>query len=182
MKKTLVLCITALLMAGCGTLNAFRSLKPDFQDLPEEALRAAAAQIERAVAEGKRDLVLEDKDGLKLNTPEIVQAVRTRAVRAELTGKLLDTGFAIEQANGRIAILRSSAYKQATTRQERDRNALLVMNENSNRWAIYEGIIESSGLAPKSLAAIERVFFDARKDCMRSGQKFESDSGETQTK
>jgi len=170
------------LLAGCGTLHVFRSLKGGTVQLPEDALKTAAREIEKAVARGQRDMKIEDRDGVTLNSPEIMQALRTRALRYELVSKLLDSGFACERANGRIGILRSSAYKKATTSQDRDRNALLVMNENQNRWTLYEGLLELNHWPSKALPAIERIFSEARKEEMKPGQKFENEAGAPQAK
>lgn len=182
MKRLIFVSLAFLLISGCSTLNAFRSLKPNYAALPEKALREAAQQIERDVAKGNRDLSLKDQEGLKLNTPEIAQAVRTRAARAVLVSKLLDSGFAWERKNGLISVLRSSAYKKATTAQERDTNALLVMNENQNRWTLFEGIVRENKLSSDALSGIQRIFFEARKSVMAPAQKFEDEEGKAAAK
>lgn len=182
MKKTLSVLLMATLLAGCGTLNVLRSLKGGTVPLPEDALKTAAGEIEKAVASGHRDLKIEDRDGVVLDSPEMIQALRTRALRHELVSKLLDSGFAWERANGRLSVLRSSAYKKATTSQDRDRNALLVMNENQNRWTLYEGLIELNHWPSKALPVIERIFAEANRDAMKPGQKFENEAGAPQVK
>ena len=96
--------------------------------------------------------------------------------------KLLSSGFALEQKDGLIAILRSRDYKKATTSDDRDRNALVVMSENANRWSIYEGIVKFSNLSPKSLSAVQDAFFRARVELMESGQKYQDDEGKTVVK
>lgn len=177
MKTTLSVLLMAILLAGCSTFNFLRPLKGGTVPLPEDALKTAAVEIEKAVASGQRDMKIEDRDGAIVNSPEIIQALRTRALRHELVSKLLDSGFAWERANGRLSILRSSAYKKATTSQDRDRNALLVMNENQNRWTLYEGLLELNHWPSKALPVIERVFAEAVRDTMKPGQKFENEAG-----
>ncbi len=54
----------------------------------------------------------------------------------------------------------------------------MVNGENRNRWAIYEGILDANELPQSGLAAIEQIFFDARKALMTSGQKYEDENGE----
>ena len=104
--------------------------------------------------------------------------MRRRAARSELLSTLLDSGFAWEKRNGHVYILSDREYKKATTRRERDRDALLLSGESGDRWALYEGIQDASNLSPKSLTAIQRIFFEARIQCMEEGQQYEDESGE----
>jgi hypothetical protein len=187
MKKTYILAVVALMAAvslacGCSTISSFTRVAPDYSSLPAEALKAAAVEIEKAVKEGNRELALANRDGLTLDSPEITQAVRTRAARAELIGKLLSSGFGLEQENGLISVLRSHEYKKATTSDERDRNALLVMSENANRWSMYEGIVKQSNLSPRALSAVQDAFYRARVELLDSGQKYVDDAGKTVAK
>jgi len=172
--------LLALLMAlGCSTVvRPFVHIKPDYSEVPEDALREAALEIEKAVQAGKRDAQIADRAGLVLDAESIRQAIRTRAARAELLNEFLDTGHVYEGNRGLVVILRTKAYKEATTRRQRDRNALLVMGENNNRWAIYEGLIKAGDLSPKSLSAIQDAFRQARAQCMKTGQKYEEAAGE----
>ena len=171
--------LLALLMAfGCSTVvRPFVHLKPDYSELPADALREVALEIEKAVQAGDRDAQIADRAGLVLGDDAIRQGIRTRAARAELLNEFLDTGHVYEGNRGLVVILRTKAYKEATTRRQRDRNALLVMGENSNRWAIYEGLIKASALSPKSLSAIQDAFHQARVQCMKTGQKYEDATG-----
>jgi len=172
--------LLALLMAlGCSTVvRPFVHLKPDYSELPADALREVALEIEKAVQAGDRDPEIADRAGLVLGGDAIRQAIRTRAARAELLNEFLDAGHAYEGNRGLVVILRTKAYKKATTRHQRDRNALLVMGENNNRWAIYEGLIKASALSPKSLSAIQDAFHQTRVQCMKAGQKYEDATGE----
>ncbi len=188
MKKTQI-CAAAVtlamsaLLCGCAAISStFGHAKPNYSTVPADALKKAAQTIERAVKDGNRDLVLADQDILKFSAPEIVQAIRTRAARAQLVTKLLSTGFAVEHKDGLIDILRGRDYKKATTSDERDRNALLVMSENANRWSIYEGVVKFSKLPPRSLSAVQDAFFQARVELLVSGQKYQDDAGKTVVK
>jgi hypothetical protein len=188
MKNTYIGAVVVLLavsglICGCGTIPlSFGHTAPDYSRVPADALKTAAADIEKAVKDGNRELVLTNHDGLTLNTPGIGQAVRTRAARAQLVAKLLSTGFAVEQKDGLVSVLRSREYKKATTSDERDRNALLVMSENANRWSIYEGIVKSSNLPSKYLGTVQDAFFRARVELLASGQKYQDDAGKTVVK
>ncbi len=182
-SAAVVLLAVITLLCGCATISSsFGRMAPDYSSVPSDGLKKAAQDIEKAVKEGNRELVLVNHDGLTLDKPEIGQAVRTRAARAQLVEKLLSTGFAIEQKDGLISVLRSREYKKATTSDERDRNALLVMSENANRWSIYEGLVKLSNLPPKSLSAVQDAFYRARVELLASGQKYQDDAGKTAVK
>ncbi len=174
MKKAVVIFVAAVVLAGCSTTNAFISMKPDYSALPADDLKTLAASIEAIVAEGKEEFTLEAVGGIIVDTPEIHQAVRTRAIRHPLVSEFLDGGFGIEESNGLIAVQRSGAYKKATTSLQRDREALVVMSENKNRWTIYEGLLKANNWPPASLSAIQETFFQARVPLLKTGQQHES--------
>lgn len=176
MSKAVLLLAAAAILAGCSTTNAFISLKPDYTALPAAELKSVASAIEAIVAEGQEEFALDQAGGIVVDTPEIRQAVRTRAIRHALVSEFLDGGFGIEQRNGLLAVQRSSAYKKATNSGQRDREALVVMSENNNRWTIYEGILEANNWPPASLSAIQETFFEARVPLMKTGQQHESDT------
>ena len=166
-------------LLSCQTIKGtFTSLKPDYQSIPEPSIREVAFEIERIVAEGDRESVLENRGGVVVNTEEIVQAVRTRAARREILSAFLDTGFAWERQNGLIYIITGREYKKAGTSRDRDRNALIVDGECQNRWTISEGIIKANNYSPRALPAIQRIFFEERLKFMRPGQKYESENGQ----
>ena len=182
-RAAVVLLAMTALLCGCASITStFKRMSPDYSTVPADALKTVAQTIEKAVKEGNRELVLANQDGLNLDKPEIAQAVRTRAARAQLVTKLLSTGFAVEQKDGLISVLRSREYKKATTSDERDRNALLVMSENANRWSIYEGLVKFSNLPPNSLSAVQDAFYKARVELLESGQKYQDDAGKTVAK
>ena len=182
MKKAVLLCFIILSLAGCTSLwGSFTHLKPDYSALPADDLRKVAAAIEKAVAEGERSPNIHNQGKIIVETERIQQAIRTRAARFNLLDAFRSSGFCYEKPDGRIAIKPSNAYKKAGTRRDRDRNALLIYSENTDRWAIYEGIIESSNLSPKALSAIERIFYEERIPYMKKGQKYKNDAGEIVT-
>jgi hypothetical protein len=166
------------LLPGCISVpNPFAHMKPDYTDLPADAMREMALEIERVVQSGDREAVIADKNGIVVSSETVKQAIKMRIARAKLVNEFLDTGFGCEQKNGLLTILRGKEYKNATTYRERDRHALVVTNENQNRWALYEGIIEASNFPRRSLSAIQQTFHQARIENMTKGQKFEDESG-----
>lgn len=167
------------MLTGCQSFTgSFVKLRPDYQTVPEQTLREVAREIESAVSEGNRAADIQNRGGVIVDTEEIRQAIRTRAARREILSAFLDTGFAWERRNGMVYILANREYKKAGTSRDRDRNALMVASECADRWAIYEGILDASNFSPRALPAIQRIFFDARLEFMRPGQKYETESGD----
>ncbi|HDP35247.1 MAG TPA: hypothetical protein ENN29_09085 [Candidatus Hydrogenedentes bacterium] len=179
MSTRCVFSICALLLAaGCaGVGGSFIKLRPDYSKVPEAELRAAANAIEKAVQQGEREPALDVFPGVALDTPEIRQAIHTRAARVALINDLLNSGHAFEQRGGTIKILNSRDYKRSTTSRQRDQNALLVMSENQSRWTLYEGILKASQWPPGALGAVQHSFFEARVALMPGGQKYEDAQG-----
>ena len=177
-KLYAILPILLLAVSGCANIGSpFLRLKPDYSTVPETELRAAARAIEQAVMQGDREPQLGEWPGIVLDAPEISQALRARAARSHLIQELLSAGHAYEQKSGAIATLRTREYKRGTTRMQRDQHALLVMSENQNRWTLYESIVKESKWAPKSLGAVQTVFFEARREMMAPGQQYEDADG-----
>ena len=175
-------CVALAACAGCastGTTGGSASGDRARSDkVPAETLRAAADLIERQVYDGNREPTLGGIEGLVIDTPEIQQAVRTRAARIELVVNFLNSGHAWERPNGRLWIIRSEEYRKEATSRRRDLDAIMVNGENRDRWTIYEGIIEANGLPQSTLKDIELAFFDARRVFMTAGQKYEGPDGE----
>lgn len=169
--------------AGCVSLtNPFVHLKPDYTALPADALRQVATEIEKAVQKGEREPKIADREGIVVNDPAVMQAIRMRAARTTLVNELLDAGHVIEARNGTVTIVRNKDYKKATTGKQRDRNALVVMNENNDRWTLYEGILKASHFQRRSLSAIQASFYEAHVASMAPGQKYEDANGQTVVK
>lgn len=171
-----------VLLAGCASTapvaTPFTRGDVNYENVPETALREAAAEIERQVYAGNREPVLTDREGLVINTPEIAQAVRTRAARIDLVNTLLDAGFGWERPNGRLWILRSQEYKKATSSRRRDIDAVMVNGENRDRWTIYEELLKANKLPRGGLSAVQQIFFEERRPFMKSGQLYEGPDGE----
>lgn len=181
--KRLIVFAVLIGAAGCASIpNPFVHLKPNYAELPAEVLLEVAREIEDAVQEGNREPAIAGREGVVVDDEIVVHAIRTRAARFEVLTTLLDSGHARELRKGLVEILASKEYRNSATRRERNRNAMIVMNENQSRWDIYEGILRSSRFPRRSLSAIQDTFHKARLECMSSGQKYEDASGETVTK
>lgn len=178
-KKLLGSLLVALIVSGCANMaNPFVRQSPRYEAVPAEALAETARLIEEAVAQGNRDYDPADVDGVVISSPTVHQAIRTRVVRGDLVRMVLDTGFAYEQKGGLLAIKPSREYSKSSTRRERDRHALIVLEENNDRWRIYEGIVEASKFPSRSLSAVQNAFYQARVAAMPTGQKYQDESGE----
>jgi hypothetical protein len=170
-------------LAGCATVsNPLNSIRTDYKDVPGDDLKAVAQEIEVAVQQGNREPGIADRNGVVVSDPQIVQAIRNRSARAELVDQFRATGFAVEQRNGLLKIRNGSEYKNATTSRERDKNAMIVLHENENRWAIYEGILNKSQFRPGELKTIQQAFYEARVTVLPAGEKYENEAGTDQAK
>lgn len=180
MTRTSFLLACVLLAAGCktGVVNPFVSMRPDYTEVPVEEVKNAAMLIEAAVKSGNRDFDPATITGIRVDTEEIMQAIRTRAARQQLVDEFLNTGHAYEQNNGLLNVKRSSEYKKLGTSRDRDRQALLVMGENTDRWALYEGILEANNYSGRALSAIQNIFHEARIAQLDAGQKYQDEAGE----
>jgi hypothetical protein len=157
-------------------------MKPNYSVLPADAVREVARDVERAVQRGDRDAPIADRGGVVVGDETVKQAIRMRATRSKLLNEFLSSGHAREDRNGLVSILRTKEYKKSTTARDRDRNALMIMSENADRWTTYEGIVKASKMPSKALTAVQEIFHEARVESMTPGQKFEDTSGATVVK
>ena len=171
-------CLLVLSLGACrAAVRPFVRLAPDYKDVPADTLAAVALEIERAVKEANRTPDIPDRDNLVLS-PAVRQAIRSRAARVELIDALRASGFAWERRRGLVETIRSGEYKRATTSRERDRNAILVMSENDDRWTIYEGLVDANNFPRNALSAVQLTFHEARVQLLASGQFYEAPAGE----
>lgn len=183
MKRIGLLVAVMLLAQGCASMgNPFVRQKPKYDTVPVEALQTAAQAVEQAVARGDREAEIPVLEGLALDDPTVVQVVRKRAARSALVSMVLDSGHAYEQRGGLVALQPSREYRQATSRRERDRHALIVNEENNDRWLLYERLVKASELPARSLSAVQDAFYRARIETLQPGQRHEDESGEVVTK
>lgn len=181
--KPFIVAGLVVILAGCATVTStFGGMRPDYRGVPEDALNQVAAQVEAAIAASNRTPAISDTEGVVVNTEAVMQAIRTRAARRTLLDELLDAGYAVQQRSGLIAIRRTREYKKETSGDERNRHALIVLSENNDRWAIYEGIRKASNFGPSSLGAIQDAFYRAQVAQLAPGQPYETPDGETTAK
>lgn len=155
-----------LLGAGCAATSSFVRMAPDYSAVPQESLAAVALEIEEAVWRGDRAPIIQDRPDVIINTPELMQAIKTRALRHEIVEELRQNNFLAENEAGLIVAVRTQENKSATTRRERDRHALIVMSENENRWQLYEGLLKANNWSRKALSAVQATFAQARQQVM----------------
>lgn len=172
--------LLTLVAAGCASTPSvpFIRAEPKLDTVPEAELRSVAEAIEAAVREGNTSPAIQNAGPIIADFPELQQAVKSRALRHKLISAFLDSGHAYETDNGLVAVLRTKQYKAEGTAQDRDRDALLVMSENNNRWTIYEGLVEHSKLESRALASVQEIFRQVRVDGMAPGQKYQQPGGE----
>lgn len=182
MAAVTVACLMLVSLGACrAAVRPFVRLAPDYTDVPADTLAAVALDIERAVKAANRTPDIPDRENLVL-PPAVRQAIRSRAARVELLEALRADGFAWERRRGLVESIRSREYKQATTSRERDRNAILIMSENDDRWTIYEGIVDANNFPRNALSAIQLTFHEARVQLLEPGQLYETPSGERAAK
>ena len=173
--------VGVIVAAGCVTVPGVRSeLRPDFEAVPEQALRQAALEIEQAVLDGDENYVPQDREDLVLDTELIRQEVRTRALRGERVNELRNTPWAYEERSGVLALQRGRDYRNETTRAQRRQHAALVFRENDSRWTLYEDIRDANNLDSSGYDAVRLAFFEARLEVMPPGQQYEGPDGELQ--
>ena len=180
LKNTVMfVAVLGVLVSGCASGPSIPFIRGEakLDTVPEADLRAVAMQIETAVRDGNTAPKIGNSGAIVADFPELQQAVKSRALRFKLNDGFLSSGHAYESTSGLIAVLRTSEYKKQGTAQDRDRDALLVMSENNNRWTIYEGIVENSKLPQRSLASVQEIFRQVRVEAMSPGQKYEADGG-----
>lgn len=176
-----IACCMALFSAGCTSVpNPFIRTGADYSMLPVDTMREVAYYFEEQVRNGNRTPELADRADLRIETPEVAQSLRSRAARAHLIKELLDSGHSVEQSDGKIAIIRSAAYKRAGTKNDRDRNASIIIFENRDRVILYDSLRKTNNLSSAARSAIEEIFFAARKSALGPGHKYRVDGGEIQ--
>ncbi len=180
MIRSLTVLMSVILMTGgcAGPRMIVPSSIGNHPDIPEQTMRELATRIEEAVANKNREHGISDYEGILVSDESVQQAIRTRAARREILDVFMDTGFAWERADGMVHILRSKAYKQTGTSKSRNRDALLIMSENNDRWTLYEGIIDENRYPRRSLDELRAIFADVRIATLNSGQQYENSDGE----
>ena len=164
---------------GCAKYgNPIGHTNADYTKLPVKTVEEVAHRLEEETRKGNRTPDLAPHNSFKIDSPEIKQAMRSRAARAQLVIDLLDTGHMYEKRNGKIAIIRTKAYKNSGTSETRDRDALVVISENSDRSIIYQSLQKINTLNPAERSAIVEIFFKTRIQLMQPGHRYEGAEGE----
>lgn len=180
---SLSLFCTMVLIAGCATVQRTETTTTETNAEAGDSnytddLRDVAMQIEAAITAGDREAVIESRGSIVANSAIVAQAIRTRAARAVLVEEFRATGHVIEQWDGLLHIQRSREYKDSGTRRSRDRDAVLIMGENQNRWSIYEGILEASDMSNRHLNTVQKTFTEVRIKQLKPGDRYVNQEGE----
>ncbi len=167
-----------IFLSSCATIQTtVARATPDYNALPADSVRETAAYFEKGIKDGIREPVLQSLDDLIIDTPEIRQALRSRAARSELVQDILSRGNAVEKANGKISIIRNNAYKKSTTSKLRDRDALFIIMENRDRVIIYQSLTDTNNLNPAGRSAMESIFQQVRIEQLEPGQLYDDANG-----
>ncbi len=178
----LAICTVAF-VSGCKSIpNPIVRTSANDTGLPTDAITEVAQYFETQVHAENRTPELASRAGLILDTPEIAQALRSRAARVHLVKELLDSGDMLEQSNGKIAIIRSNAYKNKGTKNDRDRHAMIVISENVDRVILYDSLRKTNNLPSSTRTAVEEIFFNTRVAALEPGQKYRGKDGEILTR
>jgi len=179
MKHVILWMGIIMLCAGCVSIrNTFSSVTPNFDVVPEDDLRQVASRIEEAVLKGERNPEIATPPSITIDTPEVQQAIRARAARTELLQEFRSTGHIWERRDGLVWIIRSKDYAKSRSRRDKDRETLLINNENQNRWTLYEGLIKANNWSSKALPAVQVIFQEERLPYLESGNVYETEAGE----
>ena len=182
----MALCALAAVLALAGCRSAGKSLgrSTPHPQVPEEALYNAALDIEEAVMNGDPDAEIPSREGLELAAPRIRQAIRTRTMRYKLLVPLYEEGHICEKANGHVYLYNvlAKAYRKSRERRQKNRDALIVMNETNDRRALYMAIIEANNFKTRARTAVESVFYRARIAVLPEGYQYEDAEGQLLTK
>ncbi|PCJ63990.1 MAG: hypothetical protein COA73_04680 [Candidatus Hydrogenedentota bacterium] len=181
-KHTAALGCIIFLCSCASVQSTVLRANPDYNELPVDSVSQAALNVEQGIKDGKRELPLESINGFILDTPEVKQALRSRAARSELIQDILTRGHAVEKRNGKISIIRSSAYKKSTSSKMRDRDALFIIMENRDRVIMYQSLTDANKLSPAARSALEVIFQRARVDQMEPGQLYDDAEGNPASK
>ena len=172
-----VLMITSM-MAGCASMN--KLVKSP--SINTDALFACAMDIEKAIQAGNREPELRDREGVIVNISSVKQAIRSRAARKDILNDFMATGFAWERKNALLYTVFSKDYKKSTNATARTRHAQILMEENADRWTLYESIKTANKLGRGSLTQIQETFFKAQVVSMPKGFSYEGEKGESVVK
>jgi hypothetical protein len=172
-----------LFLPACATVQSVVStVTPDYNEFSSDAMLQAAIMMEQGVIDGVREPELPDVPGINMDAPEIKQALRSRAARVHLVQEILFSGHSREQQNGKVAIIRSNAYKNSKNSKQKDRDALFIISENRDRDLLYSSIEDANSLSPAGRSAVVKLFAKARVQLMPENQKYQDESGDTRVK
>ena len=175
MKKYLVIFLLLSLLPACALLGKGKPF-------PEDSVKKLAANIEEAVRSENRDVKLPETDEVKASSPDLMQVLRTRAARYPAYKELMDAGYGYEERGGLVAIHTSKEYRKATKSNERARHALVVLQENNDRWAMYDAILKENRMGSGKQKQLRAIFTQVRNTGMPEGWLYQDENGKVVAK
>lgn len=175
MKRNLLVLLLLTLLPACALLGKGKPF-------PEDSARRLATSIEEAVRTENREASLPEGDGIKASSPDLMQVLRTRAARYPAYKELMDAGYGYEERGGLVAIRTSKDYRKATKSNERARHALVVLQENNDRWAMYDAILKENRMGAAKQKQLRSIFAQVRNEVMPEGWFYQDENGKVVAK
>jgi hypothetical protein len=170
MKRYILIIALLALFPACAM---FGKGKP----FPEESMKKLVTSIEDAVRQGDREAKIPECDGLTAASTEFAQLLRTRAARYPAYQELMDAGYGYEEQDGLVAINATKDYRKATKSRERARHALVVLQENNDRWAMYDTLLKENKIGGGKLKQLRAIFGAVRVGGMPQGWLYQDADG-----
>ncbi|MFZ5802229.1 MAG: YdbL family protein [Candidatus Omnitrophota bacterium] len=104
---------------------------------------------------------------LKEMTPAVERAISNRQARYQELQLMKQQGLIGENNRGYLAVLSGD-----------DRVRRIVAEENDDRRAIYQAVVDQNHLGPSEFSIVETVFAEVQREKSRPGDPFQLASGE----
>jgi len=160
-------------VAGCAAF----SKQPT---MPEASIEEAATVIERTVIEGETPVVVNDRPGFKVRSPEVAMAVMGRQARIAIVMEFKRKGYVGECARSLLKYVENPECRKDSRLHGRVAN--LIMSENADRWRIYEELAKLNRQSGSGRKRIQAAFHKARIDLARPGDMIQLSTGASWTK
>ncbi len=140
-----------LMVASCAVI-APRSGR----SLDTGTARRIAALIEDVVV-GRAAIVSmpESVDGVIIGQPDVTAAIESRQTRFDACARYKTMQCIGENRRGLAHYRKCEACED---RQVRNQVYMLIISENDDRWAIYEGIVKGNRLPSPALKTLQEAF------------------------
>ena len=171
MKARLVAVSIMLLVASCTVLDSRSS-----PSLDEQTARRIAVFVEDVAAgRSAAESLPESVDGVIISQPDVTAAIESRRDRFDELARYKAMLCIGENRRGLAHYRKCEACKD---RQVRNLVSMLILSENADRWAIYEGIVKSNRLPSRALKTLQEAFRAEHESRASSGELYQTQSGE----